>query len=189
MMKPGDRAVLEGGEEVVITQRRTTEVHNFGPASARDVVLYTSERPGGGESKDGNNQASTAAVPEWVAFVKERGVTNVLVLLEHDELDDGTDLLSTYRQHGMTAYHVPANSDPQAARKILQVLRDVEAKQERIVAHCTHGMGRSGRICAFWLCQRYGLSAEDAVEEVLETARQHGVERMGAPGKLKAWMG
>ena len=35
---------------------------------------------------------------------------------------------------------------------------------------------------------KYGWKAEEAVEEALEAARQNGVERMGSPQQLKAWM-
>ena len=36
-----------------------------------------------------------------------------------------------------------------------------EAAGEKVVAHCTHGMGRSGRVSAAWLAVRYGLSPEE----------------------------
>jgi protein-tyrosine phosphatase len=54
------------------------------------------------------------------------------------------------------------------------------------VAYCTHGMGRSGRVAAGWLVHKYGLSVEEAVDEALEAARIHGVERMGSPRQLKS---
>lgn len=67
-------------------------------------------------------------------------------------------------------------------------LEQCDARGENAVAHCTHGMGRSGRVAAGWLVHKYGQTVEAAVEETLEAARQHGVERMGSPRQLAEWM-
>lgn len=62
-------------------------------------------------------------------------------------------------------------------------------KGEKAVAHCTHGMGRSGRVAAGWLVYKYGLDTEEATEAVLAAARLNGVERMGSVRALNAWVG
>ena len=67
-------------------------------------------------------------------------------------------------------------------------LRDIEASGEKVTAHCTHGMGRSGRVAAGWLVERHGLTPEQATDQTLQAAREHGVERMGAVGLLEKWM-
>lgn len=184
--KDGDRIMIDNGVEVVVTP--LVAPNNFGPASDRDSILYTSERPGG-DPTDGAMIQTGTVVPEWAQFMTEHGVHHVLVLLSDDEMEqyDGTGLMEAYKENGFTAYHIPAKSD-QAAEKIWNLLQEMESKQQKIVAHCTHGMGRSGRIAAFWLAKRYDLSVEEASEEALDAARKHGVERMGKPLALQQFM-
>jgi len=179
-------AEREGG--VVITPRDPKTQHNFGPASSRDDILYTSERPGGDPGEDGT-EISTSLVQEWINFMKTKGVQHVLVLLDDNELDiyQSPGLLTLYQQNGLTVHRNPMGVHG-AAERAIQTIRDVEAAKEKIVAHCTHGMGRSGRIAAGWLSIRYGLSTKDATNEALDSARKNGMQRMGHQKALEAWL-
>mmetsp|Transcript_2295 Transcript_2295/g.6460 ORF Transcript_2295/g.6460 Transcript_2295/m.6460 type:complete len:208 (-) Transcript_2295:368-991(-) len=193
--QPGDRVTEDHGESVVITPY--TAERNFGPASTRDSLVYTCERPGG-DSK-GAKIATQQEVDQWIAFMTSSGrnVRHVIILMEPNELEKGYDdsLIEKYQQGGITVHHIPYSS-PQAYAKAMAVLKQVEKannentqqQQQQVVAHCTHGMGRSGRVAAGWLVERYGLSPEQAVEEALAAARTTGVERMGAPRQLQEWM-
>jgi protein-tyrosine phosphatase len=101
---------------------------------------------------------------------------------------DAPGLIQAYQDRGMIVHHLSYSSD-KAAENILARLKEAETKEERVAAHCTHGIGLSGRIAAKWLVKRHGLTVDEAVEEALDTARKHGVERMGAPRQLKEWLG
>ncbi|KAG7338656.1 dual specificity phosphatase [Nitzschia inconspicua] len=189
-LKDGDRYMDIGVEQAVITPLHPDTLHNFGPASSRDTVVYTCERPGG-ETSTGDKLKTIEKVREWKDFMShpDRNIKHVIILLGDDELEDYEDpgLIEAYKAVGVTAHHIPYTSE-NSFSKIMAVLDEVAGKGERVVAHCTHGMGRSGRIAAGWLVHKYGLTAEEASEEVLATARANGVERMGAPTQLTLWM-
>eukprot|EP00957_Ditylum_brightwellii_P207610 15353736-Ditylum_brightwellii.AAC.1 len=61
-------------------------------------------------------------------------------------------------------------------------------KNKKIVAHCTYGMGLSGRIAARWLSVWYGLSTKDTTTEALDTAQMQGMQRMSHQKVLEAWI-
>jgi protein-tyrosine phosphatase len=75
-----------------------------------------------------------------------------------------------------------------AAEKILAVIDQAEENGQRVVTHCTGGVGRSGRVAAAWLVHRYGLSPEEATKEVLEMAATAHVNRKGSAELLEAWL-
>jgi protein tyrosine phosphatase (PTP) superfamily phosphohydrolase (DUF442 family) len=189
-LEQGDSVVTDSGEPVVLTAMNTAP-HNFGPASSRDETVFTCQRPGGDA---GPGRLETANVlPEWIDFIKnQNGVTHVIILMGDDELQEayhqGESLIQAYQNAGMTSvHHVPMTS-PGAHDKIMAILAIVERLGERVTCHCTHGMGRSGRVAAAWLVHRYHLSPQQATIEVLDTARTCGVERMGAPRRLQDWI-
>lgn len=171
------------------TPRDPNTLHNFGPASHRDSLLFTAERPGGDPpSEDAVIRAATVA--EWVDFMKARGITDVLVLLDDNELDiyESPGLLCTYEQEGLAVHRAPMG-EAGASDRVMGIIRSVKEKSRgKIVAHCTHGMGRSGRVAAGWLAEEYGLSPTDATDEAMTLAKEEGMERMGAPDLLKKWL-
>jgi protein tyrosine phosphatase (PTP) superfamily phosphohydrolase (DUF442 family) len=189
-LQEGDRYMEIGGEQAVVTPLHPETRHNFGPASSRDSVVFTCERPGG-ETRSGDKIQTLEKVREWKNFMShlDRNIQHVMILLGDDELSDYDEpgLVQAYKAVGVQIHHIPFASE-KSFSKIMTVLDQVAEKKERIVIHCTHGMGRSGRVAAGWIAHKYGLSPEDATEEALAAARQFGVERMGAPKKLAIWM-
>jgi len=130
---------------------------NYGPASGRDAIVHTCERPGADDAFNRPNGIPPAAVQEWVQFMRDKGVTRVLTLLDDNELAFfATPLFETYAAEGFVWSHVPMGS-PDAKQRVMDALKAAEAADEKIVAHCTHGMGRSGRVSAAWLAVRYGV--------------------------------
>lgn len=192
-VKPGDRVKEDHGEQVVITPpaEPSDYQYNFGPASSRDDVVFTCERPGGDTGNE-NSMVTALQVSKWMAFMTTKQITHVIILMEDSELTtayDAPGLIAAYQQVGMgNVHHIPYSA-PNAASRILKLLQTISAKNEKAVAHCTHGMGRSGRVAAAWLVQTYKLTPLEAVEEALEAARIANVERMGAPKQLQEWMG
>lgn len=179
------------GETVIMTQLDESKTQfNFGPVSLRDSIVYTCERPGGDPTEPGTVLTPSKVLPEWIEYIRNKhGITNVIVLLSHEELkaygEDG--LLQAYRNNEMNAFHIPYSSENSAGR-ILNVLRDIKSKNGKVTVHCTHGMGRSGCVAALWLHQEYELQSEDAINETLETARKYGVQRIGSMQQVNEWI-
>ena len=161
-------------------------IHNFGPVSNSDQILFTAERPGNPVSK---NMVPSEIVTEWISFMKDKGITHVLVLLDSNELEVYPDpgLIDMYQACGMVPHVVPMTSDGSYTR-IMEILKTVEEANQRAVAHCTGGVGRAGRVAAAWLTTRYNLSVHDATQEVMEMASTCGMKRLGDAQKLEIWM-
>ncbi|CAB9531685.1 Dual specificity phosphatase, catalytic domain [Seminavis robusta] len=164
--------------------------HNFGPASPLDTILYTAEQPGKSCRQRDDDKISAASVQEWIQFVRGQGVTNVVTLLNEDELDvyEEPGLKELLTQAGMSCYIAPMG-DLGACDRVFDVVRQVEADGEKVVCHCTGGIGRAGRVAAAWLVHRYNLSPEVATLIVLDQAYKSGVKRLGHTEKLSGWIG
>jgi len=119
-------------------------------------VLFTAERPGSDRCGEGAI-IPTELVQAWIQFMKAKEITHVLMLLDDNELQDYPEpgLVDLYRNAGLVVHHEPM-LQPGAPNRIFEILRESERKGERVVAHCTHGQGRSGRVSAAWLVHRYG---------------------------------
>ena len=175
------------GSTHIETVRKPETLHNFGPASSRDATVYTSERPGG--DPEGDAKISRSTVEDWIQFMKQQGIQNVMVLLGDDELEtyEEPGLLQLYQDHGLKVYRNPMGVEG-SSKNAEKILKEIEAAKEKVVAHCTHGMGRSGRVAAGWLVMRYGLSPQEATKEAILTADKHGMERMGDAALLDQWL-
>lgn len=77
---------------------------------------------------------------------------------------------------------------PGAAQKIFQIIRQAQEQNEKVVVHCTGGVGRAGRVAAGWLVTRYGMTPQEATKEVMETAESLGIRRKGSAEQLEEWL-
>jgi hypothetical protein len=161
-------------------------LHNFGPASSRDTFLYTAERPGNPPGK--KDLVPDEKVYEYIAFMKEQGVARVLLLLDAQEIAIYSDLLAMYQAGGLQ-YNMQSMNEKGAAKKVVDILKASEQQGERVCAHCTGGIGRSGRVAAAWLVERYNLTPDVATEEVRAQAATSGVTRNGDASALSEWLG
>lgn len=183
-------ALLTFGANAFSTLPVPTEnaaVYNFGPASNRDTVLFTAERPGHTEDKSAT--ISDDSVREWIAFMRSQSIDHVLSLLDDNELAayEPSGLVELYRRGGLQCTVQPMR-DPMACENILSLLSAAEASGQRVVSHCTGGIGRCGRVAAGWLVHRYGLTPEEATAEVLATAEQVNMVRAGDAKLLAEWL-
>lgn len=169
------------------TPKSEDTLHNFGPASPLDTILYTAERPGNPPTKDG--EATSDDVDKWISFIQGQGVTNVIALLDDSELEiyGPPGLLKMYERAGMKCHQVSMGDEGSCGR-IMEVIDQADQRGEKIVTHCTGGIGRCGRVCAAWLVHRYNLSPAVATLIVLDQATKSGVERLGHTEKLAEWM-
>lgn len=172
----------------VRTPRNPDTLHNFGPASTRDSIVHTAERPGGDPQED-NACITMEQVQEWIDFMKAQDIHRVLVLLEDAKLAiyEAPGLLEKYKSAGFHVYRNPMDVEGSASRA-KQILQDAFHANKKIVVHCTHGQGRCGRVAAGWVSMQYGLSSQEAIQEVLTTARAYGVGRVGDIVALDNWL-
>jgi protein tyrosine phosphatase (PTP) superfamily phosphohydrolase (DUF442 family) len=169
----------------IITPRDPTSRHNFGPVSQREKTLFTAERPG----HPGLNGVSTEIVEDWIQFISSKGIRNVLIIMEDDEFGVyEVDLKEFYEEAGLTVYHIPFSS-PDSYDKSMTLLKELDAKGEKVVSHCTGGKGRCGRVACAWLCKKWNLSPLEASQEFIDQAVEKGLYRLGDVQKLKAWIG
>lgn len=146
--------------EFVKTPGSKDTPYNFGPASPLDSVMHSAERPGNPPEKDG--RVSPEDVQEWINYVRDtQGVTNVIALLDEDEMAiyEEPGLQKMMVQNGMK-FHIRPMGEEGAPEKIMSLIDEAEARGEKILCHCTGGIGRCGRVCAAWLVHRYELSPE-----------------------------
>lgn len=68
-------------------------------------------------------------------------------------------------------------SDPEAGAKLLGHLKEIAARGEKAVVHCFAGENRTGSVLAAYLRAAHGLSAEEAVAEVVGSAQAAGATR------------
>jgi hypothetical protein len=128
--------------EPVITPRDPESLHNFGPISCREDTLFTAERPG----HPGSDGVPTRIVEDWVLFIKSRGIRNILIIMEDDEFGVyEVDLKRFYESAGLTVYHIPFSS-PDSYSKTMTLIEQMDQRGEKVVAHCTGGKGRCGRV-------------------------------------------
>lgn len=163
-------------------------LHNFGPVSTRDSLLFTAERPGNPEGK--SDTVSDEAVQGWITYVKAQGITHVIALLDDNEFANYVSDLPTLYQAGGLQFSQQPMSAPDAASHIFQIIDQAAGGgSEKVVVHCTGGIGRAGRVAAGWLCHHYGLSPEEATAETMATAKTFGVNRKGDAAALAKWVG
>ena len=153
----------------------------------RDNVLYTACRPGDPPGK--TDAISNESVEEWINFMKEQGVQKVISLLDENEYANyDMDLRKQYEDGGLE-YLCQEMRQEGASASINQYINQAASNGEKVVAHCTGGIGRAGRVAAGWLVHRYGLSPTEATEETLSVASKADVIRKGDAVALAAWLG
>lgn len=165
----------------------TSAPFNFAPASPLDDVVHGSCRPGVGRVQS----IPTESVEQWVNFMKQQQISRVLVLLHADQLAYyKEDLLAHYRREfrEVTWAPIPDFSlpEPDILQSALAALDRAQAAGEKIVVHCSAGMGRTGIVLAAWLIRRHGLDAAKAAAMVVEHGKAFGATRVPteAPGAM-----
>lgn len=174
-------------DDTVITPRDPNTLFNFGPASRRDEKIFTCERPGG--DPEGGETIGAEVVSEWAKFMHQKEIEGVLVLVDDNELEiyEEPGLVKMYEAEGFEVIRNPMG-EVGASTRAMETVSKFAKDKKKIVAHCTHGQGRAGRVAAAWLTHEYNLSPEEATSEALDTASEHGVTRLGSATKLKQWL-
>lgn len=143
-------------------------MYRFAAAWENETIVFGAAKPG----------HSNTQVSDWVEFMKRSGIKRVCCLLPHNQLVPYSDLLGTYQQEfgidcvcwaPIEDFHL---SDLETlTQKILPFLAQAEQLGEKVVVHCSGGIGRTGHVLAAWLVSGRGLSNSAAIAAVRRTGR------------------
>ena len=155
-------------------------MYRFAPASEHEPIVFGSARPG----------YSNEQVNEWTEFMQNQDIQRICCLLPESQLRHYSNLLDVYRQtFGLDQvcwtpiedFHF---ADPEILiHQILPFLALANQHQEKVVVHCSGGIGRTGHVLAAWLVAGRGLSNQDAIAAVKQTGRNPYEAVIAAPFK------
>ncbi|MEM8504245.1 MAG: dual specificity protein phosphatase family protein [Cyanobacteria bacterium P01_D01_bin.1] len=150
----------------------------FAPASKSELIVFGSARP------DYRNEQ----VREWIEFMKNQNIQRICCLLTASQLTGYTALLDAYRQvfgpervcwTPIEDFRI-VDSDT-LIHRVLPFLSIANEKQEKVVVHCSAGIGRTGQVLAAWLVAKRGFGVEDAIATVKASRRNPYEAVMAAP--------
>jgi protein-tyrosine phosphatase len=155
-------------------------MYKFAAASETESIVFGSARPG----------YSNQQVNEWIELMQSNAIARVCCLLPDSQLKRYANLLDLYRQtfgidHVCWApiedFHLV---DPDLLiHQILPFLAIADQKNERVVVHCSGGVGRTGHVLAAWLVAGRGLSKQAAIAAVRQTGKNPYEAIIAAPFK------
>ncbi|WP_442949317.1 protein-tyrosine phosphatase family protein [Nostoc sp.] len=121
---------------------------------------------------------SSEKVKQWIEFMQSQDIKHVCCLLPHTQLTRYSDLLGVYRQtFGLHQVCWAPIEDFQLAdrktliQQILPFLVVANQLSEKVVVHCSGGVGRTGHVLAAWLVSGRGLSNQAAISAVRQTGK------------------
>ena len=142
--------------------------YKFAAASETETTVFGAARPGYKDSQ----------VIQWIDFMQQQDINRVCCLLAPPQLARYASLLDTYQQNfGVNQICWTPIKDFQLVERstlidvILPFLIDTQKNQERVVVHCSGGVGRTGQVLTAWLVAQRGFSNRDAIATVKKTGR------------------
>ncbi|MGB3791015.1 MAG: dual specificity protein phosphatase family protein [Phormidesmis sp.] len=120
--------------------------------------------------------------------MRRQDVQRICCLLTVSQLARYTDLLDTYR-HAFGPDRVSwtpikdfrlADSNT-LIHQVLPFLSIAKKKQEKVVVHCSAGVGRTGQVLAAWLVAERGFSNQAALSAVMALTRNPYEAAIAAP--------
>ncbi len=143
-------------------------MYKFAAAQEDEITVFGASRPGYSDKK----------VADWVSFMKEQDIKKVCCLLCANQLARYSNLLGIYQQKfgnnnvcwaPIEDFHLSDLAN--LIQKILPFLREAEQQGDKVVVHCSGGIGRTGHILAAWLVNSRGLSNKAAIDAVKRNRR------------------
>jgi hypothetical protein len=150
--------------------------YGFGPPAKEELIVFGAQRPG-----YHGKFVQKQVVDEWLAYMKKQEIAGVVCLLSEDELKFYPTLpggLLGYYAEAFGADNVLWAPTPdlklpaaEAVRHILKFLQDAAGKGEKVVVHCSGGIGRTGVVLAAWLVYARRETERMAIKAVKEQNR------------------
>lgn len=157
-------------------------MYKFAAASRNEPIVFGSARPGYSDQK----------VAKWIEFMQNQDIKRVCCLLCESQLTRYGDLLGVYRQSFGLDYvcWTPIKdfhfTTPEIfIYQILPFLSAANQKNEKVVVHCSGGVGRTGHVLAAWLVAKRRFSRRAAIDAVRQTGRNPYEAAIAAPLKGK----
>nr|WP_228052839.1 dual specificity protein phosphatase family protein [Nodosilinea sp. LEGE 07298] len=172
---------------MIVEQFDALTMYKFAPASESEPIVFGSARPG----------YSNEQVNEWIEFMQNKDIQRVCCLLPESQLTRYSNLLNIYRQtFGLDHVCWTPIKDFHFATleilicQILPFLATVNQNNEKVVVHCSGGVGRTGHVLAAWLVAGRGLSNKAAIAAVKQTGKNPYEAIIAAPFKGRnPWKG
>jgi protein-tyrosine phosphatase len=155
-------------------------MYKFAAASESELIVFGSARPG----------YTNEQVNEWIEFMQNQGIQRVCCLLPETQLTRYSNLLGAYRKvFGLDQVcWAPIKDFNFAApeilfHQILPFLAIANQQNEKVIVHCSGGIGRTGHVLAAWLVAERGFSSKSAIAAVKQTGRNPYEAVIAAPFK------
>jgi protein-tyrosine phosphatase len=155
-------------------------MYKFAAASENELIVFGSARPG----------YTNKRVNQWIEFMQNQGIQRVCCLLPETQLTRYSNLLGSYRKvFGLDQVcWAPIEDFNFAApeilvHQILPFLAIANQQNEKVVVHCSGGIGRTGHVLAARLVAGRGFSRKSAIAAVKQTGRNPYEAIMAAPFK------
>ncbi|NJM88410.1 MAG: protein phosphatase [Hydrococcus sp. RU_2_2] len=143
-------------------------MYKFTAACQSENIVFGCARPGYSHEK----------VKQWIDFMQTQEIKRICCLLAPTQLDRYSALLKTYQQtFGIDRVCWAPIEDFQLAdpetltQQILPFLKVADRENEKVVVHCSGGIGRTGHVLAAWLVSGRGMSNKDAIAAVRQMGK------------------
>ncbi len=150
------------------SEQMTRNTYKFAAAWEDEPIVFGASRPG----------YSNQQVSDWIEFMKKQNIQRVCCLLPQKQLTLYSNLLGIYQQEfGKQQVCWAPITDFQFAnlemltQRIIPFLVAADKQSEKVVVHCSGGIGRTGHVLAAWLVSIRGFSNKDALAAVKRTGR------------------
>ena len=144
-------------------------MYKFAPADTQELIVFGAARP----------RYTPESVEQWIEFMRSQNIQRICCLLEPDCLSRyPIDLLKIYKEkfgrenvlwQPIADFQLPQSSN--LIEQIIPWLICSEQNQEKVVVHCSGGIGRTGVVLASWLVARRGFTDRKAISAVKQNLR------------------